>query len=134
VGVGLEWTLFDGLSREGAIARSKSALRSAQTTLQKADNDLHTAVERYYATLTTSLEEYQAQQTTLALAEELHRAQLRAFAEGMATSLDVVDATQRLYEVRLAQLATLYTIDTSLATLLMLVGKADELTTFFISQ
>ena len=134
VGVGLEWTLFDGLSREGAIARSKSALRSAQTTLQKADNDLHTAVERYYAILTTSLEEYQAQQTTLALAEELHRAQLRAFAEGMATSLDVVDATQRLYEVRLAQLATLYTIDTSLATLLMLVGKADELTTFFISQ
>lgn len=134
VGVGLEWTLFDGLSREGAIARSKSALRSAQTTLQKADNDLHTAVERYYAILTTSLEEYQAQQTTLALAEELHRAQLRAFAEGMATSLDVVDATQRLCEVRLAQLATLYTIDTSLATLLMLVGKADELTTFFISQ
>ena len=134
VGIGLEWTLFDGLSRESAIARSKSVLRSAQTTLQKTNTDLHTAVERYYAILTTSLDEYRAQQTTLELAEELLRAQQRAFAEGMATSADVVDATQRLAEVRLAQLATLYAIDTSLATLLMLVGKADELTTFFTPQ
>ena len=127
VGVGLEWTLFDGLARESAIARSKS-------TLQKTNTDLHTAVARYYAMLTTSLEEYRAQQTTLVLAEELLRAQQRAFAEGMATSSEVVDATQRLAEVRLAQLATLYAIDTSLATLLMLVGKADELTTFFTPQ
>lgn len=134
VGVGLEWTLFDGLARESAIARSKSTLRSAQTTLQKTNTDLHTAVARYYAMLTTSLEEYRAQQTTLVLAEELVRAQQRAFAEGMATSSEVVDATQRLAEVRLAQLATLYAIDTSLATLLMLVGKADELTTFFTPQ
>jgi hypothetical protein len=52
----------------------------------------------------------------------------------MATSSEVVDATQRLAEVRLAQLATLYAIDTSLATLLMLVGKTDELTTFFTPQ
>ena len=134
VGVGLEWTLFNGLARESAIARSKSVLRSAQTMLQKTNTDLHTAVERYYTTLTTSLDEYQAQQTTLELAEELHRAQQRAFAEGMATSADVVDATQRLAEVRLAQLATLYAIDTSLATLLMLVGKADDLTTLFNPQ
>ena len=134
VGVGLEWTLFDGLARESAIARSKSTLRSAQTTLQKTNTDLHTAVARYYAMLTTSLEEYRAQQTTLELAEELLRAQQRAFAEGMATSSEVVDATQRLAEVRLAQLATLYAINTSLATLLMLVGKADELTTFFTPQ
>ena len=134
IGVGLEWTLFDGLAREGAIARSKSVLRSLQTTLQQSDLELHTAIDKYYSVLTTSLEEYRAQQTTLALAEELHRAQLRAFAEGMATSADVVAATQQLDEVRLAQLATLYTIDSSLATLLMLVGKADSLTTHFMPR
>ena len=134
IGVGLEWTLFDGLAREGAIARSKSALRSLQTTLQQSDLKLHTAIDKYYSVLTTSLEEYRAQQTTLALAEELHRAQLRAFAEGMATSADVVAATQQLDEVRLAQLATLYKIDSSLATLLMLVGKADSLTTHFMPR
>lgn len=131
IGIGLEWTLFDGLAREGAIARSKSALRSAETRLQKGGMELHTAIEKYYSLLTTSLNEYRSQQTTLSLAEELLRAQQHAFAEGMATSSDVVEATQRLAEVRLAQLITLYTIDTSLATLLMLVGNADELTTFF---
>ena len=56
---------------------------------------------------------------------------MRAFAEGMATATDVVDATQRLSEVQLAQIETLYTIDTSLATLLTLVGRADSLTTYF---
>lgn len=134
IGIGAEWTLFDGLSREGAMTRSKSALRSAKTTLQKTNSELHTLINKYYSVLTTSLNEYRAQQTTLALAEELHRAQLRAFAEGMATSSDVVDATQQLAEARLAQLATLYTIDSSLATLLMLVGKADSLTTHFSTR
>ena len=131
VGVGLSWTLFDGFSREGAIARSKSSLRTAQTSHQKTLQDLYTSIDKCYAMLTTSLNEYQAQQITLALAEELHRTQVRAFAEGMATSSDVIDATQRLSEVQLAQLETLYTIDTSLATLLMLVGRADSLTTYF---
>ena len=134
IGIGAEWTLFDGLSRKGAMTRSKSALRSAKTTLQKTNSELHTLINNYYSVLTTSLNEYRAQQTTLALAEELHRAQLRAFAEGMATSSDVVDATQQLAEARLAQLATLYTIDSSLATLLMLVGKADSLTTHFSTR
>ena len=131
VGVGLSWTLFDGLSREGAIARSKSSLRTAQTSQQKTLQELYTSIDKCYAVLTTSLDEYKAQQTTLALAEELHRTQVRAFAEGMATSSDVVDATLRLSEVQLAQLETLYTIDTTLATLLMLVGRADSLTTYF---
>lgn len=131
VGIGLSWTLFDGLAREGAVARSKSSLRAAQTTYRKTFRDLHASIDKCYGVLTTSLNEYQARQTTLALAEELHRTQLRAFAEGMATSADVVDATLRLSEVQLAQLATLYAIDTSLATLLMLVGRADCLTTYF---
>lgn len=134
VGVGLSWTLFDGLSREGAIARSQSALRTAQTSREKSLRELQTAIDKYYAILTNALSEYRAQQTTLALAQELHRVQLRAFAEGMATSSDVVDAAQRLSEVRLSHLALLYTVDTSLATLLMLVGKADSLTTYFTPQ
>lgn len=131
VSVGLSWTLFDGLSREGAVARSKSALRTAQTTHKKSLHELQTAIDKYYATLTTAMAAYHAEQTTLALAEELLRTQRKAFAEGMATSSDVVDAAQRLSEVKLSHLATLYTINTSLATLLMLSGRSDSLTTYF---
>ena len=131
VGVGFSWTLFDGLSREGAVKRTKSSLRTAQLSHQKTLQDLYTSIDKCYAILTTALNEYQAQKATLALAEELHRTQMRAFTEGMATSSDVVDATQRLSEVQLAQLEALYAIDTSLATLLMLTGRADSLTTYF---
>lgn len=131
VGVGLSWTLFDGLSREGAVKRSESSLRTAQISRQKTLRDLKTSIDKCYAFLTTALNEYRAQKTTLTLAEELHKTQLRAFAEGMATSSDVVDATQKLSEAKLAQLETLYAIDTSLATLLMLTGRADSLTSFF---
>lgn len=131
LGIGLEWKLFDGLAREGAIARSASSVRTAESLYQKSSMELRSAIDRCYAMLSSALNEYHAQQTTLRLAEELHRVRLRAFSEGMATSSEVVDAHQRLCEVKLAQLATLYAIDTSLVTLLMLVGKADTITTYF---
>lgn len=132
IGVGLSWTLFDGLSRESAIASSKSALRSSQMTQENTQRELHTAIDKYYSIMTTSLGEYEVQQATVDLAEELLRMRHKAFVEGVATSVEVVDATHTLSEARLAALASLYTINTSLATLLMLVGKADTFTDYFI--
>ncbi len=128
VGVGLSWTLFDGLSREGAISRSKASLHTAEITIDKTRTDLQTAIERYHDIVTSSIGELEAQQATISLAEEIVRVRRKAFAEGMATSAEVVDATQMLSEARVARLATLYTINTSLAMLLMLSGRAEEIT------
>ncbi len=130
VGVGLSWTLFDGLSREGAISRSKASLHIAEITINKTRSDLQTAIERYYDIVTSSIVELEAQQTTISLAEEIVRVRRKAFAEGMATSSEVVDATQMLSEARVAHLATLYTTNTSLAMLLMLSGRAEEISYF----
>ena len=130
VGVGLSWTLFDGLSREGAISRSKASLHIAEITINKTRSDLQTAIERYYDIVTSSIVELEAQQTTISLAEEIVRVRRKAFAEGMATSSEVVDATQMLSEARVAHLATLYTTNTSLAMLLMLSGRAEEISHF----
>lgn len=132
VGVGLSWTLFDGLSREGAIASSKSALRSSQMAQENTRRELQTAIEKYYSIITSSIAEYQAQQATISLAEELLRMRHKAFVEGMATSVEVTDATHTLSEARLAALASLYSINTSLATLLMLTGRADSFLDFFV--
>ena len=131
VGVGMSWTLFDGLSREGAIAKTKSTLRTVQATHEKTLRDLQTAVDKYYSIITTLLHEHSAQQTTLSLAEELLRMRQRAFAEGMATSTEVVDAVQMLSEAHLSLLATLYTIDTSLSSLLMITGSAQSIMDYF---
>lgn len=130
VGVGLSWTLFDGLSREGAISRSKASLHTAEIAIDKTRTDLQTAIERYHDIATSSLVELEAQEATISLAEEMVRVRQKAFAEGIATSAEVVDATQLLSEARVARLATLYTSCTSLSTLLMLAGRADEITQF----
>lgn len=130
VGVGLSWTLFDGLSRESAISRSKASLRTAQVAQEKTRNDLHLAIDKSLATLTTAISQHKASESTQRLAEELLRIRRRAFAEGMATSSEVVDAAQKVAEAELLSLATLYTIDTSLSTLLMLSGTMEQLVTY----
>lgn len=132
VGVGLSWTLFDGLAREGAIASSKSAMRSSQLAQEKTQSELRTAIEKYYSIMTTSLGEYKAQRATVELAEELLRMRHKAFVEGMATSAEVIDASHTLSEAKLATLASLYSINTSLATLLMLTGRIDRFFDFFV--
>ena len=58
----------------------------------------------------------------------------RAFAEGMATSTEVVDAVQMLSEAHLSMLATLYTIDTSLASLLMITGSTQNILDYFPNE
>ena len=134
VGVGVSWTLFDGLAREGAISQSKSTIRSIEATQEKTLRELQTAVDKHYSTITTLLHEHSAQQTTLTLAEELLRMRQRAFAEGMATSTEVVDAVQMLSEAHLSMLATLYTIDTSLASLLMITGSTQNILDYFPNE
>lgn len=130
VGVGLSWTLFDGLAREGAIAQSKTTLHSVQTTEENTLREMATAVDKYYNTMIASLTEVEAQRSTIALAEELLRVRRKAFGEGMSTSSEVVEAAQMLAEARLMRLVSLYTIDTSLSSLLMLIGRTDNLINF----
>lgn len=126
VGVGLSWTLFDGLMREGAIARAKSLVRTTNTTHKKVGNEMHLAIEKFYSELTTALDEYRVGTHTIALARELLRSRERAFAEGMATSSEVVDARLLLSQIEVANLTNLYRADCALGNLLMLTGCMDN--------
>ena len=67
------------------------------------------------------------------MASELVRTRRKAFTEGVATSTEVVDAEVVLSEARLGKAATLYAIDTALATLLMLCGQ-DDYTNYINNQ
>ncbi len=126
VGVGVSWTLFDGLGREKRVARSKATLRSTEAARTEAQDQISIAIERLYLGIQTAISEFEALSTTEKLAQELANSRRKAFAEGVATSTEVVDAEVVLSEARLAKVATLYAIDTSLATLLMLCGQDEN--------
>lgn len=126
VGVGLSWTLFDGLSREGSIARTKSLISTTESAQRKAVQDIELAIDKFYTSLTNSINEYHIGLHTQELAEELVRCRQRAFAEGMATSSEVVDARLLLTQIELGTAAALYTSDTALANLLMLTGQTEK--------
>ena len=63
---------------------------------------------------------------TIALARELLRSRERAFAEGMATSSEVVDARLLLSQIEVVNLTNLYRADCALGNLLMLTGCMDN--------
>jgi outer membrane protein TolC len=134
VGVGVSWTLFDGLGREKRVARSRATLRTTNATRTEVESQLSIAVERLYQNIQTAISEFATLTTTEQLAEDLVRTRRKAFAEGVATSTEVVDAEVVLSEARLGKAASLYAIDTALATLLMLCGQDNEYTNYINNQ
>lgn len=126
VGVGLSWTLFEGLSRKGAVARSQAQIATAEITEQKVTDDMRLSIDRLHTAMMDGVAEYEAGLSTERLAEELVRSRHKAFAEGMATSSEVVDAEVLLHSTRVAKMMALYEIDVALCSLLMIVGKTDN--------
>lgn len=126
VGVGLSWTLFDGLAREGAVARSRAQVATAEITEQKVADDMRLAIDKFYSALIDSRAEYDAGCTTERLAEELVRSRRKAFGEGMATSSEVVDAEVLLHSTRVAKMVALYEIDIALCSLLSIIGATNN--------
>ena len=122
VGVGFTWNLFDGLHRERAIAQSRLERQSLAYTREHTEAALSTTVSELYATLTRTLADTRVLTTTIALNEELARMRRIAFAEGMATSTEVVDAENALSQARLDLLSAYYLYRITLTNLQALCG------------
>ena len=126
VGVGFTWNLFDGLERENQIAQTRLAKQALVWSREEAESELAVAVTELYATLQRTCDEVKVLDASIALNEELVRMRRIAFAEGMATSAEVIDAENALSEVYLARLAAYYAYDVGLANLLALCGMTEE--------
>ena len=104
VGVGFTWNLFDGLAREKRIRQSKIAQQTLALGQEKAKEDLSVG---------------------------LVRIRKKSFAEGMATSTEVVDAETMLATVRVARLAAYYEYDVALMNLLAICGTPERFEKYF---
>ena len=130
IGVGFTWNLFDGLEREKRIRQSKLTRQTLILGQEKAKDDLIVGVDNFYSQLQKSLDNVSALNSTIELSEELVRIRKKAFLEGMATSLEVIDAENLLSKVRVARLAAYYEYDIALMNLLALCGMPEQFSNY----
>lgn len=131
IGVGFTWNLFDGLAREKRIRQSKIARQTLALGKEKAKEDLSVGIDKLYTQLQKAQDNVRALNTTIELSEELVRIRKKSFAEGMATSTEVVDAETMLATVRVARLAAYYEYDVALMNLLALCGTPEHYARYF---
>lgn len=126
VGVGFTWNLFDGLKRERQISQAHLTRQSTMWSREQLEQELSLSVSEFYATLQQLIGEVRVLDTTISLSEELLRVRQSAFAQGMATSVEVIDATHALASAKLARLTAYYAYDVALAGMLMACGMMDD--------
>ena len=126
VGVGVNLTLFEGFARPSQVQAARRLEEQAELMAQKTARDLKTLISAKYQELMKAREQFDALQTSLVLAAENLRVRQRAFEEGLATSLDVVDARLSLSAMELQRLRSAYEFDVALAQLLEAGGRGKE--------
>lgn len=124
VGVAFTWNLFDGLDREHKVAQTKLARQALAWEREDAEAELTVAVAELYATLQRTMADVRVLDSTIALGEELLRMRRTAFAEGMATSTELIDAENALAANRLARLTAQYACNVAWANLQAVCGNS----------
>lgn len=126
IGVGANFTLFDGGSRSNRIMAARKMEEQAELTHHKLARDLETLVSSRHQELMKDSEQFDSLQASLELAEENLRARKRSFEEGLATSLDVVDAQMSLSGIQVERMKAAYSFDVTLAQLLEACGRGTD--------
>lgn len=120
VGVGISVPLSSRNGRSGKLSAAKSTLTKIDYLKAQAVRDLGLLVEKTWRQAQTSREEFNGLATSLELARENIRMREEAFAQGLSTSLEVVDAELFMVSVKTQRQVAAYQYVLSLARLLAL--------------
>ncbi len=124
VGAGVQLKIFDGLTREHKYGAAKSVSRQVGAIEIKATNDIMTLIEKLYNEMITYKEQLPSLNASDKFAREYLRVKEAAFKEGMASSVDVVDAQLNLAKIQTEKLQAAYYYDLMLAKLLEASGQS----------
>ena len=130
VGVGFNFKIFDGLSREYKYAAARNTVRRVEALQTKAEKDIAILVESIYNKMINYRNQITSIEASIAFAEEYLRAKNAAYLEGMGTSTDLVDAELNLAKVRIERMQAAYNFDLYLAKLLEAAGISDRFLTY----
>jgi len=126
VGVGLNWTVFDGAARMRKTKAAKYRENQVDDYYAQTELTIDMAINKYYQDLQMQLEQLDDLETASQFANEYYRIRKKAFNEGMATTTEVADANLALAKVKIDKLQTLYNYDVALSKLLYYAGMLSE--------
>lgn len=132
LGIGVSVTIVDNTGRSGKVLAAHSTVEQIKHLRAQAERDLSLLVEKTYREAYQALEEYQGLESTLALAKENLRIRQKAFSQGFATSLDVVDAQMYQAGVTTQRQSAAYHHVVALAKLTALTGEMNLFSKYYL--
>jgi outer membrane protein TolC len=130
VGVGMKWTVFNGLGRSNEVKAGETMHNQVEFATQKAQADLRAYLTKLYEELQMQMEQKTELETTLELAEHYATSTEKSFNEGLANSTTVVEAFTKVAQVKAMRLKVLYDYDVLLAQLLQTAGVPEQYINF----
>jgi len=124
VGVGVKFDLFSRKDRAKEIEAAKVLHSKVASLKAQAKQDLSLAVQRTYNEILLYKDEFNSLSSSLALAHENYKLRSLAFKEGLATSVEVVDAQMLLSGAKTQRLNAAYNYVKKLAELCVLTGDS----------
>jgi len=127
VGIGVNIPLMENTGRSRKVQAAQSAVLQVRHLRQQAIQDLTVLVKKTYYQAQQAIEETQGLEASLKLATENLNLRKKSFNQGLATSLDVVDAQLSLASIQTQQQVARFNYIIALNKLLAL---SDKMSTF----
>ncbi len=125
VGIGVNVPLIDTSGRSDKVSAAHSAVKQVDYLKAQAKQDLTVLVQKTYLEAQQSIDEVLGLNSSLSLAQENLTLRKKAFNQGLATSLEVVDAELYLASIKTQQSAARFKYLISLNKLLALSSSMD---------
>jgi outer membrane protein TolC len=133
VGVGLQWSLFDGNARGRKVKAAQFQALQADDFYAKAESDINSAITKYYQELYMYLEQIKELDAAMDFTAEYSRVREKGFSEGMATATQVSDANLAVAKAKIERLQAIYAWDVALSNLLYYSGMSDKFVDYMSS-
>lgn len=125
VGIGLQWSLFEGNARSRKLKSAKLQEKQVEEFYAKSSSDIRTAINKSYEELNMYTEQINELDTAMEFTMEYSNAREKAFSEGMATATQVSDADIAVAKTKIDRLQAIYSWDVALSKLLFYSGMSD---------
>ena len=123
-GINARLDIFNGGSDYNENKAYSAQLEIIDLYIKNADKMIETGVKKYHHEVETAKQRYESLKNSLELMEENLKLYKQSFKEGLATSIEVIDAELAVSKVMLEQSQALYEYNVAYAKLIDICGKS----------